>query len=184
MLEDIFKGLSAASGIETITDFGAIYNRDQGPNLVTIKLSIEQYKSYFYLRISITYSRGMSKKTRVIKWPYSETEANDLTLVIEDIKKVVQAKDHPELNLSDNRTGIGRWFDSLTGRKYYGYFEFTSPGRLTEDISVTAEITDSGKDTLVSLTERKKGHSFILSHPPHDAFEVILSTLEKFMSEN
>lgn len=184
MLEDIFKGLSDAAGIETIKDFGTVYEKDQGHNIETIKLSIEQYKTYFYLRIAVTFSRGMNRKTRVIKWPYSETNAKDLSLVIKDIRNVVKAKTHPELELDDNRTGMGRWFDSITNRKYYGHFEFVSPKKLTEDVSVTAEIADSGKDTLVSLTEKKKGHGFILTHPTHDVFEVILETLESYIDNN
>lgn len=189
MLEDIFKGLSAKSGIETVVDFGTVYNQEHysGKVLYTIKLSIEQYKTYFFLRIAIASGSpsGMSKKTRVIKWPYSETDEKDLNLVIEDIKKVVQAKTHPELESGDNRTGIGRWIDSLTGRKYYDYFKFASPGKVTEDISVSAEIADSGKDnTLVSLLEEKKGHGFVLAHPPHEIFEVILSTLNEFIEKS
>jgi len=186
MLEDIFKGLSSATGIETVKDFGTIYSQKHydGKVQYTIKLSIEQYKEYFFLRISITSGSpgGMSRKTRVIKWPYSESDTKDLNLVIEDIKKVVQAKTHPELDLGDDRTGIGRWFDSLTGRKYYGYFKFASPEKVTEDVTVSAEIADSGKETLVSITEDRKGHGFTLAHPPHEIFEVILETLEKFAS--
>lgn len=184
MLEDIFKGLSDAAGIETVKDFGVIYKKDVSHSSVEIKLSIEKYKSYFFIRISTSYKRGMSGKTRVIKWPYSETNEKDLSLVIEDIKKITLAKDHPELEFDDNRTGLGRWFDSLTGRKYHGYFQLLSPNKITEDVTVTAEIADSGKDTLVSLTESKKGHGFILSHPPHEAFEVILEKLKNYSEKN
>jgi hypothetical protein len=188
MLEDIFKGLNSATGIDTVSDFGTVYKQThyKGKVLYTIELSIEKYKAYFFLRIAIASgsANGMSKKTRVIKWPYSESDAKYLSLVIDDIKKVVQAKTHPELDLGDNRTGIGRWIDSLTGRKYYGYFKFASPGKLTEDVEVTAEIADSGKETIVSITESKKGHGFILAHPPYEVFEVILERLEKFIAEN
>lgn len=181
MLEDIFKGLSSAAGIETVEDFGSVYEKEINNNVATIKLSIERYNAYYFVRIAVSYRRGMSGKTRVIKWPYSKTDAKDLSIVIEDITKITQAKDHPELDLRDNRTGIGRWFDSLTGRKYYGHFDFSSPKKITDDVNVSAEIADSGKDTLVSLTERKKGHGFILAHPQHDSFKHILDTLKNYI---
>jgi hypothetical protein len=182
MLEDIFKGVSSAVGIEKVRDFGVVYQKELSHSTVEVSLSIEKYKAYFFLRIAVSYRKGLSGKTRVIKWPYSDATEKDLSLVIEDIKKITLATSTTE-GFKDNRTSLGRWFDSLTGRKYYGYFELASPHNITKDLTVSAEVADSGKETLVSLKESRKGHGFILAHPPYEAFQVILQTLKNYSNE-
>jgi hypothetical protein len=182
MLEDIFKGLSSAVGIEKVCDFGVIYQKELSHSTVEVNLSIEKYKAYFFLRIAVSYRKGLSGKTRVIKWPYSNESEKDLSLVIKDIKKITLATSTTE-GLKDNRISLGRWFDSLTGRNYYGYFELSSPQSITKDLAVSAEIADSGKETLVSLKESRKGHGFILAHPPSEAFHVILQALKDYSDE-
>lgn len=183
MLEGIARNLNTAVGVKTVIDFGEIYNQDQGHNVVTIKLSIEHYQSSYYLRMAVTHSRGMSRKTRVIKWPYSQTDTKDLALVMRDIQKVSCAKVCVTGELIDGRTRIGRWFDKLIGRNYYGYYEFISPISQEKKVTVYAEIADSGKDTLVTLIEKKSGHGFILAHVPFDAIKVIELTLQDYFRD-
>lgn len=177
MLEAVFDGLRTAAGVDTVADLGAVYRENLGHNDCSIAAGVEYWREAYYFRLAVTHSRGRSfRKTRVIKWPYSTHAACDIEGVLADLEAVENAKTAG--TLIDRRGGLGRFFDNLTGRAYYGGYEFSSVIGHETPVEVSAEIAESGDLTLVTLTERRKGSGFTLAHVPHQAFAAVRRSAE------
>lgn len=175
MLERIAGLTRAYVGIVERHDFGNVHYGRLGYVDCSVALAIETWQGAFYLRISVTHSRGPSfRRTRVVKWAYSDKGLLDLVLLIQDFERLASA---PRKDQDAKNGAPSGFLDRLIGRRRIATHEMQSPIEVEPRIRVQAQVdVIRGQEQLTILARSGAGES-IIGQMPHAAVGPILGAL-------
>lgn len=179
MLERLMTPLRRLAGIRVVADLGEVYQGKLGQVDCEVRLWLEQWRGRYFVAIQVAHRRGSNfSRTRVLKWPYSKAQPQDLQAVIGDLQVVERAAQGQ--GLKEGRGWVGRAVDRVFRRDYLGEYRFASPlaGRPASRVEATVE--NASRQTWVSLVERRGRKGSIMVQFPHAAVRALREALETY----
>ena len=180
-VDELRSALREISGEEQVVDFGVIDEGKSGYPDRRVSAGIESWEGMYRLWIQVIHSKGRAgSKTRVIKWPYSDTSPKDLDRVIADLRFIENVT--VPGSLQDDRGWFARLFDRITGTVHLGEYRLQSPLDDAQRYGgkVVARILRWRDQLEVSLTEGRQSGVIVIAQLPHRACAALRRTLTDF----
>lgn len=179
MLKGLMDGLRKLARAHTIADLGEVHRGKLGQVDCEVSLWLEQWRGQYLIAIQVVHRRGSSfTRTRVLKWPYSKQQPQDLHKLLDDLRVVENAAQGQ--GLKDHRSLVGRTVDRVFRRDYLGEYRFASPLKTRPASRVIATVENASRQTWVSLTERHGRRSSIMVQFPLAATRALREALETY----
>lgn len=183
-VDELRGALRKVSGGTEVANFGVIDEGRSGYADCRVSAGIESWQGMYRLWIQVTHSKGgAGSKTRVVKWPYSDTSPKDLDRVIADLQFIENVT--APGRLPDERGWFARLFDRITGTVHLGEYRLQSP--LDDEQryggKVVARILRWRDQLEVSLTEGRQSGVIVIAQLPHRACAVLRRALADFSRE-
>ena len=166
--------------VRTLSDFGVVHRGSMLGERYEASLAIDQQGDVLLVRISVSSQQGDQPRSKqTITWPYSRGDAGVLCPVLTDLA-TLQDERNGKAHVPA-RSATARFTKRLLRLEGLASFQLTSVIDQMPAVGVLAEIVQVGPETLVTLTQQRKGRRVARIQLPPMAFAPMSRKLRELM---